>query len=113
MSLKRFRMNPKSHAQAMVEFALALPILLLIVYGTLEVGRLIFTYSTVVTSARQAARFGSANGLISGEPQYKDCAGINNAARNVDFLRVINNIQITYAPTMSTCLLYTSPSPRD
>ncbi|MGE5251945.1 MAG: TadE family protein, partial [Bacteroidota bacterium] len=53
----------KSKAQAMVEFALALPILLLVVYGLLESGRLLFIYASVVTAARQAARYGSATGL--------------------------------------------------
>ena len=52
----------KSRAQAMVEFAIALPILLMLLYGILEAGRLMFLYSTVVTASRQAVRFGSATG---------------------------------------------------
>ena len=89
-------------AQAMVEFAVVLPILLLVVYGLLEVGRLIFTYSTVVTAARQAVRYGSANGQVGINPQYKDCNGIFAAAQNVDFLKVITEIQISYAPTVDS-----------
>ena len=110
MVLKRLRWKSQTTAQGMVEFALVLPILLLVLYGVLEVGRLLFTYSTVVTAARQAVRYGSANGLISGEPQYKDCAGIKDAAENVDFLGVISpaDIQISYAPTMSTSPVFTT-----
>src|SRR5450759_3026487 len=81
-------------AQAMVEFALALPILLLVVYGLLEVGRLIFIYSSVITATREAVRYGSANGLINGAEQYKDCAGIKAAAQKMDFLGDIQDANI-------------------
>jgi uncharacterized repeat protein (TIGR01451 family) len=81
-------------AQAMVEFALALPILLLVVYGLLEVGRLIFIYSSVITASREAVRYGSANGLINAAEQYQDCAGIRNAAQKVDFLGDIQDANI-------------------
>ena len=75
-------------AQAMVEFALALPILLLVVYGLLETGRLLFIYASVVTAARQAARYGSASGDIgSGTLYYNDCAGIEAAANRVAFIQ--------------------------
>ena len=89
----------RTKAQTMVEFALILPILLMIIYGLLEVGRLIFIYSTVVSASREAARYGSATGLnvAGGDARYRDCAGIQVAANNVDFLGVINNIEIIIA----------------
>jgi hypothetical protein len=78
----------KNKAQAMVEFAIVLPILLLLLYGILEAGRLLFIYSSVVTATRQAVRYGSATG--EGEsvtvPRYQDCAGIRLAAQRVDYL---------------------------
>ena len=52
----------KSKAQALVEFAIVLPLLMLLLYGLLEAGRLLFLYSNVVTASRQAARYGSATG---------------------------------------------------
>jgi len=73
-------------AQAMVEFALVLPVLILLVYGMIEVGRLIFMYSIVVTASREAVRYGSATGLPGGSFMYQDCNGIIAAAQNVDFL---------------------------
>ena len=89
----------RSKAQAMVEFALALPVLLLVVYGLLEAGRLLFIYASVVTSARQAARYGSATGLTPANLRYyQDCGGIKAAAKRVAFINRIddNNISITY-----------------
>ncbi len=78
----------KSPGQAMVEFALVLPILLLIVYGILEVGRLLFIYNNVVSAARQATRYGSTTGLNTsgGVPRYQDCAGMRSAAQRSGFL---------------------------
>src|SRR5512146_1954993 len=78
-----------ARAQAMVEFALALPIFLLVVYGLLEVGRLVFMYSAVTTASREAARYASAWGYVDSLGQYQQyqyCTGIRNAARQVGFL---------------------------
>ena len=89
----------KSRAQAMVEFAIALPILLMLLYGILEAGRLLFLYSTIVTASRQAVRYGSATGVgTGGVPRYQDCAGIRAAANKADFLNSFDDsdIVITY-----------------
>ena len=43
MKSKKFARS-KNKAQAMVEFAIALPILLMLLYGILEAGRLLFLY---------------------------------------------------------------------
>jgi hypothetical protein len=104
----------KTKAQAMVEFALVLPILLLLLYGILEAGRLLFIYSTIVTASRQAVRYGSATGQgldytaqggpdNTGIPRYQDCFGIRLAAQRVDFLNAIQDddiiIQYDNGPT--------------
>jgi TadE-like protein len=86
----------KTKAQAMVEFALVLPLLLLLLYGILEAGRLLFIYSTIVTASRQAVRYGSATGqgLSTTFPRYQDCDGIRLAAQKVDFLNAFDNSDI-------------------
>ncbi|OGO21898.1 MAG: hypothetical protein A2Y54_07440, partial [Chloroflexi bacterium RBG_16_51_16] len=89
--------SQKSRAQTMVEFALALPVLLMVVYGTLETGRLLFIFASTVTAARQAVRYGSATGDNDlGTPYYQDCAGIKQSAANVGFINVFSDINITY-----------------
>ena len=81
----------------MVEFALAIPVLLMVVYGTLETGRLFFIFASTVTAARQAVRYGSATGDNDlGTPYYQDCAGIKQSAANVGFINVFSDINITY-----------------
>ncbi len=100
------KLTPKKNkAQAMVEFAIVLPILLLLLYGILEAGRLLFIYSTIVTASRQAVRYGSATGQgldytaqggpdNSNVPRYQDCYGIRLAAQRVDFLNAIEDEDI-------------------
>ncbi len=105
LSLSREKMSNRrgqGRGQAMVEFALALPIFLLVVYGLLEAGRAVFMYSSVVTASREAARYASAYGNNSaGYPHYQDCIAIRQAARNVGFLlnlstTTTNDITIRY-----------------
>jgi hypothetical protein len=44
--------------QELVEFALVLPVLLLLMYGIVEFGRVIFVYNTLANAAREGARCG-------------------------------------------------------
>ncbi len=89
--------HKKSKAQAMVEFAIALPILLLLLYGLLEAGRLLFMYSTVVTASRQAVRYGATTGLGNNNVErYRDCVGIREAATRVAFLGPFDSINIFF-----------------
>lgn len=91
--------NKPQVAQAMLEFALALPILLILVLGLMETGRLLFIYASTVSAAREAARYGSAVGRNADNiPFFEDCEGIRAAARNVAFINEFTdeNIIITY-----------------
>ena len=93
----------KSKGQAMLEFALVLPLLLMVVYGLIEVGRAVFIYSSVTNASREASRYGSAYGFIPGETppvhgRFQDCAGMRNAARSAGYLLSLadEDIEIEY-----------------
>ena len=90
--MKIKKINPKREkAQAILEFAIVLPVLLLVVYGLIETGRLLFVFSSVNNATRQAARYGSTSGVgPNGVPRYQDCDGIRNAAENSDFLNAFD-----------------------
>ena len=92
-------MNRRSfRAQALVEFALAIPIFLMVLYGLIEASRLIFIATTVSSAAREGVRYASAWGVnASGTPQYKDCAGIRRAAKRVGFLLNLQDANVTVA----------------
>lgn len=52
------RIHPSHDArgQAMVEFALVIPIFLLMIFGILDLGRAVYAYSTLNNAAREGAR---------------------------------------------------------
>jgi Flp pilus assembly protein TadG len=81
--LRKVRNRKNDKGQSMVEFALALPIVLLIVFGIIEFGYMLFVFSSVNTASRNAARYGIAVGEVTGgELRYYDCDGIIEAGLN-------------------------------
>jgi hypothetical protein len=86
----------KPTGQGMVEFALTLPLLLMLVIGVMEFGRLLFFYSAITTGTREAARYGAASGPAAGsEAYYQDCAGIRAAAKRISGLAGISDGDIS------------------
>jgi len=85
-----------ARAQAIVEFALVLMILMMVLVGILEVGRLMFIYAAVNNASREAARYASAIGLDdSGNAKYQYCDGIRNMAERSAFFTPLT-ITISY-----------------
>ena len=79
---RRFK-RKRDQGQGMLEFALVLPILLLLIFGLIEFGRLMFIFSSVSTASRESSRYGAAVGDgVGGVAKYLDCTGIKNAAVN-------------------------------
>ena len=71
--------------QGLVEFAIALPIVLTLIMGIMEFGRLMITQTAISSASREAARFGAAvgNDDLGILPPYEDCVGIRDAAKRV------------------------------
>jgi Flp pilus assembly protein TadG len=114
-STKKLTWIKNEHAQTMVEFALVFPVVLLITYGIIEFGRMLFIYAAVTGSAREGARYGLAAGVgANGIVQYADCQGIRDAVRKTAFLISIpdSNINIQYdngSTIKSSCPPSTDP----
>jgi Flp pilus assembly protein TadG len=60
-----------AHGQATLEFALALPVMLLIVIGAVDVGRVFFDYVGLRNAAMEGAIYGARN-VNATEAQIKD-----------------------------------------
>jgi uncharacterized protein (UPF0333 family) len=87
--------SKKEIAQTMVEFALVFPVVLLITYGIIEFGRMMFIYSVVTSAAREGARYGAAAGNVNSTTKYyMDCAGIRTAIRRTAVLTSITDSEI-------------------
>ncbi len=79
--MQKHRLETIQKAQGLVEFALVLPILLLIILGIIGFGHLFFVYSSTVSASREAARFGAAVGVTgAGLPRFQDCDSIRGVA---------------------------------
>jgi hypothetical protein len=83
--LKRIRQTDQG--QAMVEFALVLPLLLLLLIAIIDFGRALFVYSEVSNAAREAVRYGATNSA--------DCNEIANRARSMFSLAPSGSIAIS------------------
>lgn len=83
-------------AQAIVEFAIVLPILLVVLVGVLEVGRYLFIYSAATNASRNASRYASAVGRAdNGLTKFNYCEGIKQTALNSAYLVNRSTIGVT------------------
>lgn len=100
--------------QSLVEFALSLPVLLLILVGVLDFGRIMFTYAQASNNLRNALRYGVIVGYQADEiPNYQNCAEMRAIASQVWFANPASNqVTINYIqPTGTTsCTGSTAPS---
>ncbi len=67
------RLLPRQRAQSLVEFAIALPVLLLLIFGVIEFGRMLQAWMAVQNAARFGLRY-----LVTGEydPAYCHAAAV-------------------------------------
>ena len=80
---KMMYMIRKERGKGLVEFALAVPILLAILVALFEFGRAIWVLSSVYTASREATRYAMTVGLSGGgTPHYLDCSGIRDIAKD-------------------------------
>ena len=94
-----FRNNRRqlSKGQGLVEFALVIPIFLLLLFGIFEFGRYLTAIITINTASREGARYGAGIGNSNaGVPYYRDCAGITNAATQFGMFAGIHTVEIHY-----------------
>jgi len=57
-----------SRAQALVETALVLPLLLMLIVGLFDVGRAVWLSNTLATAVREGTRYGIVHGALSASP---------------------------------------------
>ena len=86
-------------AQAIAEFAIALPILLAVLIGIFEVGRYLFITSAVTNASRNAVRYASVVGLddTGTYHKYMYCDGIKNTAIQSAYLVPASGLTVAIA----------------
>jgi len=79
--MRWLRRRNSPHGQAVVEFSIMLPVIMILVLGMVEIGFAINHNSSIVTATRQGARVGAA--LVDGGNR-KGTGGVTQASKNVD-----------------------------
>ncbi|MEO7117701.1 MAG: TadE family protein [Candidatus Limnocylindrales bacterium] len=59
---RTWRAQGRDRGQALVEFALVLPILATLLFGLLDVGRVVWAQDSISNAAREGARFAIVHG---------------------------------------------------
>lgn len=99
-------------AQGLVEFALVLPVVLLIIMGIIAFAHLIFVYTISVAASREAARYGAAVGNnADGVPYFQDCEGMREAAQRIGRFAgiAVADVDIRYENSSSGALFGNCP----
>jgi Flp pilus assembly protein TadG len=94
-----FSKHQRSQGQGMVEFALVLPVMLLVVMAVIAFGHLFFVYVITVSASREAVRYGAVSGVNeAGIPRFRDCDGIFETAKRIGAYAGVSdaNITVTY-----------------
>lgn len=58
--MRRMRLIDEEHGAAIVEFALVLPVLLLVLWGIVDIGRAFYTLNSLTSALREGARTAAA-----------------------------------------------------
>jgi hypothetical protein len=53
--------HKRANGQGLIEFALVIPVILLLLFGIFDLGRAVYAYSTIANAARQASRLAIVN----------------------------------------------------
>ena len=96
--------NPRGRERGdgLVEFALILPVLMLILIAILDFGRAVFAYSVVANCAREGARFGT----ISPTDEAGIVAAATNAAVGLDAAQLTINVAHPTSNTVQVVVSY-------
>lgn len=104
INLLRFKGRNGQKGQAVAEFALVLPIMLLILFSIVEFGRAVMTWNVVTGAAREGARVGATSSSGFSEAHQAasnvlNAAGINNFSISVSGPDGNNNVNCNVRAT--------------
>ena len=68
---------------ATIEFAIVVPVLLLLLFGVTEVGRALVRYNTLTKAVQDGARYAAAKGLLGTTGNVNVTAQLTTEVRNV------------------------------
>jgi hypothetical protein len=85
-------------AQGLVEFALIIPLFVILIVGMTDFTLLVATQTSMATGTRNASRYGATTGRnADGVPHYDDCAGMREMVLSAT-LFARPSVEISYDP---------------
>jgi hypothetical protein len=97
-----------SRGQTLVEFAIVLPIILVILLGTLDFARAVFVYNTLSESARQGARVAIVNqnsaDVAATAVAYAPTTGLTDAGVTACFKAPATLLRDCASPAVDACV---------
>jgi Flp pilus assembly protein TadG len=89
---RRSRGHRRGRGQALVEFALVIPLFLLLLVGLFDLGRAVFAYNTLTNAAREGARTAIVNqykpSIITRAKQQTAIVELNDPSVTINFYQV-------------------------
>jgi Flp pilus assembly protein TadG len=97
-----------SRGQSLVEFSLSVLVLLMLLFGVVEVGRMVLVYTTVANAAKAGARYAIVNGADSGSPcSSADSSACVTTVKNFASAGGLNTsillVSVNYPSTTGVC----------
>ena len=104
----RFGLFKRSQkAQSLVEFALVVPILILIVMGIIEFGNLWMNMNIVTNASREGARLAAVTAPDAGQVQASVNNILNSANMTADSIIITGPVAVTNEVTVTVQVTYT------
>ena len=86
------RLQARTRGQALVEFALVIPLFLVLLVGIFDLGRAVFAFNTLTNAAREGARIAIVNqykpSIIERAKQQTAIVELNDPSVSIDFYQV-------------------------
>lgn len=96
-SMARFGRLKSESGQALVEMAMTLVLFVMLVFGILDAGRMLWSYSLVSNAAREAVRYAIVRGENSGDREAT-AAQVEAVARQVAIGLTPLDVTVTWVP---------------
>lgn len=102
MDFQRLRQAHRQRGLAMVEFAIVLPVLLLLLLAVAEMGRMLYHYNSLLQSSRDAVRYVAAEAWDVSLGKIVLTDGIKHKARNIAVYGLPLTTGIPIVPQLTT-----------
>lgn len=90
-------MRGRDEGSTLLEFAIILPITLMLMLGIMEGARFVAEKQAITTASREGARYGSTIGETAGVPHFADCSAIREQAKSsTPFELLDTDIRVVY-----------------